>query len=290
GRGVVQLGSYLDLWLATFLAEGAVAALGYAQVLYLLPISLFAMSVAAAELPELSRLADADPEAGRRRVERSLRQIAFLVVPTTVGYLAFGYLLAGAVYRTGSFGAAANALVAVILVAYTLGLPASAASRLLQNAFFALGETRTPAAVAAQRVFLAAGVAVPLMYVLDRVSLEGLDLVPAGAGGPDLRLGALGLALGSAVGAWYEVVRLVRGLRRKGAPVPLPGRALARMAGLALAAALPATLVWRLLPALHPALVGLAVIGAFAGLYLGGAALARFPELEPWVGRLRRRR
>ena len=33
------------------LATGAVAAIGYAQVLYLLPISLFAMSVAAAELP-----------------------------------------------------------------------------------------------------------------------------------------------------------------------------------------------------------------------------------------------
>jgi len=290
GRGVVQLGSYLDLWLATFLAEGAVSALGYAQVLYVLPISLFAMSVAAAELPELSRLADTDPEAGRRRVERSLRQIAFLVVPTAVGYLAFGYLLAGAVYRTGSFGAASTALVALLLAAYTLGLPASAASRLLQNAFFALGETRTPATVAAQRVFLAAGVAVPLMVVLDRVPLERLGLVPTGAAeAADLRLGALGLALGSAVGAWYEIVRLVRGLRRREAAVPLPGRALARMAGLAALAALPATLLWRLLPPLHPALLGLAVLGAFAALYLGGAALARFPEIEPWIGRLRRR-
>jgi hypothetical protein len=62
------------------------------------------------------------------------------------------------------------------------------------------------------------------------------------------------------------------------------------MAGLALAAALPAALLWRLLPAgLHPALAGLAVIGAYAVLYLAGAALARFPELEPWTERWRRR-
>ncbi|HUF78942.1 MAG TPA: murein biosynthesis integral membrane protein MurJ, partial [Thermoanaerobaculia bacterium] len=268
GRGVVQLGGYLDLWLATFLAQGAIGGLGYAQLLYLLPISLFAMSVAAAELPELSRLADASPEAGWRRVERSLGQIAFLVVPTALGYLAFGYLLTGALYRTGSFGVASNLLVYGVLFGYTLGLPASAASRLLQNAFFAHGDTRTPARIAAQRVAVAAAVAVPLMLALDRVRLE--ELFPAV--GSDLRLGALGLALGSAVGAWFELVRLLRSLsRRPEAGLRLPWAALARMTGLALAAALPATLLWRNLPALHPAWAGLLVIGAYAGLYLGGA-------------------
>ncbi len=222
-------------------------------------------------------------------MERSLRQIAFLVVPTVVGYLAFGSLVSGAIYRSGSFGAASNALVALLLAGYTLGLPASAASRLLQNVYFARGDTRTPAVVAAQRVFLAAGAAVPLMLVLDRVLL--VEVLPA-LGGEEasrLRLGALGLALGSAVGAWFEIVRLVRGLRRHGAAMPLPGRALARMTGLALAAALPATLLWRSLPPMHPALVGLLVVGAYAGLYLGGAGLARFPELTPWLGRLRPR-
>jgi putative peptidoglycan lipid II flippase len=286
GRGVVQLGGYLDLWLATFLAQGAIGGLGYAQLLYLLPISLFAMSVAAAELPELSRLAGKGPEEAGRRVERSLRQIAFLVLPTAVGYLAFGHLLAGAVYRTGSFDAASNLLVYGILAGYTLGLPASAASRLLQNVFFALGDTRTPARIAAQRVAVAAAVAVPVMLALDRVRLA--QLFPAV--GSDLRLGALGLALGSAVGAWFELVRLLRSLsRRPEAGLRLPWAALARMTGLALAAALPATLLWRNLPALHPAWAGLLVIGAYAGFYLGGAAAARFPELESWLGRWRRR-
>src|SRR5690606_8388799 len=41
GRGVVQLSAWVDLVLASFLAAGAVAVIGYAQTLYLLPISLF---------------------------------------------------------------------------------------------------------------------------------------------------------------------------------------------------------------------------------------------------------
>jgi putative peptidoglycan lipid II flippase len=117
------------------------------------------------------------------------------------------------------------------------------------------------------------------------------DLVPAPAGA-GLRLGAVGLAIGSAVGAWFELVRLVRGLRRGGSGGPrlvLPGRALARMGALAASAAVPATLLWRWLPPLHPALTGLLVIGLYVGVYLGGAALARFPEMERWTGRLLRK-
>ncbi|KAB2954775.1 MAG: murein biosynthesis integral membrane protein MurJ, partial [Thermoanaerobaculia bacterium] len=55
GRGVVQLSSYLDQLLASLLAVGAVSALGYAQLLYLLPVALFGQSIAAAALPELAR-------------------------------------------------------------------------------------------------------------------------------------------------------------------------------------------------------------------------------------------
>src|SRR5690606_8387209 len=55
GRGVVQLSTYADLILASLLAVGALSRLRFAQTLYLLPISLFGMSVAAAALPDLAR-------------------------------------------------------------------------------------------------------------------------------------------------------------------------------------------------------------------------------------------
>jgi putative peptidoglycan lipid II flippase len=287
GRGAVQLGGYLDLWLASFLATGAMAAIGFAQLLYTLPISLFAMSVAAAELPELSRLSErAFAERGSERVDRSLRQIAFLVVPTVVGYLAFGSLLTAAIYRTGTFGAGSNALVYVILVCYTVGLPASAASRLFQNTFFAAGDTRTPAKVAVQRMLLAAAVAAPVMFWLDRF-LVG-ELLPA-AVGSGLRLGAVGLAVGSAIGAWYELLRLRGGVRKLLDGFELPFRAFARMLGMAIAAALPATHVWWLLPPQHPALGGAAVVGTNAAAYQAGALLAGFPEAESWMGRIGRK-
>ncbi len=54
-RGVGQISGYIDNLLASLLPIGAVAALNYGQVFYMLPVSLFGLSVAAAELPSMSR-------------------------------------------------------------------------------------------------------------------------------------------------------------------------------------------------------------------------------------------
>ena len=54
-RGVVQLSAYIDQVLASYLGAQAVAAMGYAQMLYTLPVSLFGMSISSAELTEMSR-------------------------------------------------------------------------------------------------------------------------------------------------------------------------------------------------------------------------------------------
>ena len=56
-RGVGQISGYIDNILASLLPTGAVAALNYGQVFYMLPVSLFGLSVAAAELPSMSRAA-----------------------------------------------------------------------------------------------------------------------------------------------------------------------------------------------------------------------------------------
>ena len=47
-RGVVQISAYVDSLLASLLKTGAVSGLTNAQTLYLLPVSLFGMSISAA--------------------------------------------------------------------------------------------------------------------------------------------------------------------------------------------------------------------------------------------------
>src|SRR5207248_5025491 len=72
-RGVVQISAFVDAALASLVPYiGAVAALTYAQSLYTLPVSLFGMSISAAELPAMaSALGTTDEVADqlRRRLE-----------------------------------------------------------------------------------------------------------------------------------------------------------------------------------------------------------------------------
>ncbi|HEY0512363.1 MAG TPA: murein biosynthesis integral membrane protein MurJ [Thermoanaerobaculia bacterium] len=285
GRGVVQIAGYIDLFLATTLATGATSADRFAQMFYLLPISLFGISVAASELPEMSRLRGKG-EALLARVRRALSYVAFLNIPTVIGYLAFGLLVVG-LYRRGNFGVSANWLVYLVLCGYSTGILATTTSRLLQNTFYALGDTRAPARIAAMRVGTSALVAVPLMLLLDRVRLDALvGPLP----GPVLYLGSTGLALASGFGAWMELIQLRRALRRRLPEFELPWRADARMVLLALAATLPGALAWWLLPpSLRPFLKSILVLGTYGAFYLLFAKLARLEEVESLLAGVRRR-
>ena len=154
GRGVAQVSSYVDAVLAGFAVQGTVGVLRPALVLYMLPISLFGMSVAASELPELSRLGAHERGQFLDRVSTSLRQVLYLVVPTVVGYLLFGWFIVDALFGGGSFDLDDTWLVYLTLAGYTLGLGATATSRLLQNSFYALDRADVPARIAVVRVVI----------------------------------------------------------------------------------------------------------------------------------------
>jgi len=291
GRGVVQIAGYVDLFLATMLATGATSADRFAQMFYLLPISLFGVSIAASELPEMSRLrGEGAVPALLGRIQRALRYVAFLNVPTVIGYFAFGFLVVG-LFRGGKFGLPENWLVYLVLCGYSTGILATTTSRLLQNTFYALGDTRSPARIAAIRVATSALMAVPLMLLLDRFRLTSLvGPLPLLPGRSPLHLGSVGLAFASGFGAWMELTQLRRVLRRRLPEFELPWREDARMALLALVAALPGALVWWFLPrGLHPILAAAVVLGTYGTSYLVLAKLARIEEVESLLAGARRR-
>jgi putative peptidoglycan lipid II flippase len=289
GRGVYQLSGYLDMLLATFLAAGALAALVNAQVLYMLPVSLFAMSVAASELPELSRLSLKQRPSFLSRTNRSIRQIGFMVAPSVVAYSAFGFLAVATLYQTGRFRLEDTWLVYFVLAAYSSGLIATTTSRLLQNAFYALDDTKTPAKIAVLRVALSAGVGAGLMFWLDQFAVS--ELVGIAPIGRPLYMGAVGLAVGASLGAWVELWRLNASLKRKLDGFALPWGRLAQMFGMALLAAIPAGFLWWLVPS-GPFPIwayGLTVLGTYGVTYFALSALFGFEEGDVWIGRLTRR-
>ena len=300
GRGVLQLSGYLDLVLASLLVTGAVAGLLSAQMLYALPVALFATSVAVAELPEMSRLASASGLADRALAAR--RRTAFFVAFCTVAYLVLGESIVGALFGWGAFDADDTRAVALVLAAYSLGLPAVASSRIFQNTLYAVGDTSGPARIAAARVGLAAVVGIALMFPLDRVAAHGgalltLDGVgwfgPLNAGirtgSPDPHLGAVGLALGSACAAWLELALLSRRCRRSVDGTSGPTAVMSRLApatGAAVVVALGVRWATDGLPAIAAAPIGLAVAGC---TYVLVASATGVDEADLVIGPLRRR-
>lgn len=297
-RGAVNLSGLVDIFLAGLLADGAIALLGYAQTLYFFPIALFGMSIAAAELPEMSRDRSRATEVLTERVRAALDRLGFLLVPTTLAFVVLGDTFVAMIFQGGRFDAASTAATYAVLAAYTLGLPASAASRTLSSSFYALRDTRTPARIAGLRVTASAVIGMALMIPFD-----GLSVGPADSA---LRLGAVGLALGATVGAWLEYGLLRVRLRdRIGPHGPPLERALRRWAagliaaGVAIGAKMlagslvPAHGGW-VIDALPPEsrwtalLLGVGTAGLFGGAYLAAAQL--FGVGVPLTALLRRRR
>jgi len=258
-RGVVQVSAYVDSILASFLGTGAVAALAYAQVLYLLPVSLFGMSVSAAELPAMSSATGSTEEIARAlrgRIGRGLDQIAFFVVPSVVAFLALGDVVVATLYRSGAFGARDVTYVWGVLAGAAVGLLASTSGRLYSSAFYALRNTRTPLNFAAIRVALTVALgwfcALPLPVMLHI----------------DPRWGVAGLTISAGFAGWLEYMLLRHSLHKRIGAVPYSGVLMMKLWGAALVAAAIAFAIKRVLPIHRPVLVGACVLIPYGLIYV----------------------
>jgi putative peptidoglycan lipid II flippase len=292
GRGVVQVSGYVDLVLASLLATGAVAALLSAQALYLLPLSLFAMSVAAAELPEMSRAVDSSVLASR--ATDAVRRTAFFTLFSGVAYVAVGELVVEALFGWGAFDADDARVVWLVLAAYSLGLPATSVSRVLQGTCHSVGDTAGPARIAGIRVAVAAVVGLVLMFQFDEVFVFDGAFGTGGIGlgeqdGLAPHLGAVGLALGSAVAAWIEL-GLLTGRARSAAPdLRSPAGALGSLAvpaALAFLVGAAAKFVLDGLPAVFGAPLALGVSGF---VYVAASHRMKVAEAHLVLAPIRRR-
>jgi putative peptidoglycan lipid II flippase len=281
-RGVVQLSAYIDMLLATYIpVVGAVTGLTNAQLLYTLPVSLFGMSVSAAELPAMSGALGQNPEGAetiRRRLDSGLRQIAFFVLPSAVAFLALGDVIAAGILETGNFTYDDAVYVWGILAGSAVGLLASTLGRLYSSTYYALRDTRTPLRYAIVRLVLTTG----LGYVFAFYVPGWLNISEA--------WGVAGLTASAGIAGWIEMVLLRRTMNARIGRTGLPGAFALKLAIAALTGAAVAWLIKLMLPALHPIVMALVILTPYGLVYFGITAALRVPEISKVVAKLQRRR
>jgi putative peptidoglycan lipid II flippase len=253
---------------------GAVAQLGYAFVVFSLPYGVFVLAIETATMPELSeRHTREDTEGYRDTLSFGLRTMAFIVVPSSVGLVAFAEPIIGLLYERGNFTVEDTDLVASILAAYSVGLLVYSAYFLLVRAFYSRQNTKIPALL--NLVFF--GFYAAFAYLLSSI------------------MGVIGVALAlSGTNAVFALVCLAAMRREIGR---IGGRLLLRsLFKILIAGTTMYAIAWGGIAllgegsnALERGGILIVVGGASLATYLGAAFLLKVEELKSATALLRRR-
>lgn len=276
GLALYQLNVLLARLLASFLEDGAVTYLYYAQRLIEFPMGVFAVAVATAATPTFSaHVKSGDLDKMKETLGNTLRLTLFIVIPSMVGLVALGEPLVAAFFQRGRFSHDMTLATYHALMAFTLGLWAAACIRQLVPAYYALDDSKTPVKAAGVGLLVYVGAGLALMGPLGHV---GLALAVSASSVVNLtilaavlrkRLGRLGWRRVFVSGVKQAVAAAVMG-----AGIYFIGRQGRWERGLG---------------DLRNAGVLLAALSVAAVLYFGSCALLKSPELgELWQG-LRRR-
>jgi putative peptidoglycan lipid II flippase len=164
GTIAVPVMSLIDRALASLLFPGAVAALNYAFLLFMLPASLCVIPLSTVLLTDLADLYQQGRiQSMRQQTQRALRMMLFLTVPAALIGAAVATPLTRIVYEYGRFQASDTVLTAQAFRIYMLGLPWYGGMHLLSRCFYATHDTMTPALVGL--VALAVNVIGDLLFI-----------------------------------------------------------------------------------------------------------------------------
>ncbi|MEE8455699.1 MAG: murein biosynthesis integral membrane protein MurJ, partial [Limibaculum sp.] len=142
--GVMQINLLVGTQVASYF-DGAVSWLWYADRLYQLPLGVVGVAIGVVLLPELSRRVRAGDAAGAgNAMNRAAEFCLMLTLPATVALIVVPGLVTAVLFERGAFTASDTAATAAALSIYAFGLPAFVLQKVLQPAFFAREDTRTP--------------------------------------------------------------------------------------------------------------------------------------------------
>jgi putative peptidoglycan lipid II flippase len=177
-------------------ADGPVSWLAYALRFVQFPMGIFAVAMASAMLPSVSRsAASRNFNEFRTTLSRSLSVVFFLTLPSSLLLIVLGRAIIGSIYQSGHFQLYDTRQTATALGWYATGLVAFAAARILTPAYYALSDSRTPMYLAV--LSIGANIAIPLFLLQV------------------LHMNFAAMALTTSIAMSFEALCLYEGLRRK---------------------------------------------------------------------------
>jgi putative peptidoglycan lipid II flippase len=282
GLAATQVNIFINTQFAST-EPGANAWLNYAFRLMYLPIGIFGVAIATVTASNLARRAAERDLAGvRDGLALGLRHVALLTIPSTVGLLVLAEPIIGLIYQHGRFTATDTERTAIALCGYGLGLYAYSGVKVVAPAFYALDHSRIP--------LIASAGAVATNLTLNLLLHD--------------RLGYLGLAVGTSLGALVNLAVLTTNFRRLTTSIAPARGVLAQLAKVCAASLVMGGVVWAAARAVELGAVGagmshglgLHALQTIVGVAIGAAvyaavcSLLRVTEVAEVVAALRRRR
>jgi putative peptidoglycan lipid II flippase len=174
GLAATQVNFYfIAIFFASTLSDGSISALSFAWLVLMTPLGVVGMAISTAAFPTLAEQAVRDTGALARTLSSTLRLILYLSLPAGVGLILLAKPLVVVLLQHGAFDAASSNLTTQALRFYAIALFAHAGIEILSRGFYALGDTRTPVAIAVVSMLLNLVLSLALVGPLE---LRGLAL------------------------------------------------------------------------------------------------------------------
>lgn len=152
GLSLNQVNPIISRMLGSFLEDGAISVLNYADRVLQLPLGLFIIAISQAVLPLLARHALEEEEVFRDVTRDSLRFALFIVLPVMAGMVLISDEMVHLLFRRGAFGDWAWHATSRALAMYSLGLPGMACTTVIMRALYARSLPRDALKVTATSV------------------------------------------------------------------------------------------------------------------------------------------
>ncbi|MBN1629752.1 MAG: murein biosynthesis integral membrane protein MurJ [Thermoleophilia bacterium] len=167
GSAVGKVSVFIIQLLGSYLEEGSISSLNYADKLFQLPLGLFVAGISVPIFPLLSeQVATKAPERVKATLDFALRLMGFLLIPATVAVILLRYPLIGLLLEHGEFKPDDTARTAWALLFLALGLYAYAGRDTVTRVFYAYRDTRTPVKISVLTVVITVGLAYLFMQFL----------------------------------------------------------------------------------------------------------------------------